>query len=347
MQRPTLAVFRAQFPTEVMGVCQTDPKVAVYCNDAQQRLLMDPLAPEEGWWGGWVTLVLTATIHSGSAYVVAPRDIARLIVTAVCQNPIPIRNGFYEYLQFSPGLYPKTCGTNCGSVFQAYERDNVVTFSPLLSSPQTIRVYPSDTRDIGLQVLVQGKDINGVTVLGTNPASGLTIPGEYLSVQFPFVDSANIYSTITGLMKDETYGPLQFFQVNPATGVETPLSTMEPSEGQASYRRYLVTGIPSTNLCCLSPTNTLQLTAQGRLDFIPVESETDYLTLPNVPALIEEAISIRYSRMDSGNAAQQSAIHHQRAIALLNGQLDVYEGKTSTAVKVPIFGSQKMHRQPV
>jgi hypothetical protein len=51
--------------------------------------------------------------------------------------------------------------------------------------------------------------------------------------------------------------------------------------------------------------------------------------------------------MDSSNASTRSQEHHVAALRLLCGQLDLYEGKVSTAIKVPIFGSQRMRRQPV
>jgi hypothetical protein len=322
--------------------------VADYANDAMERLLMDPMAPSEGWWGGSVTMNLTASIVNRSAYVVTPREIARLIVMGICQHPVQIRNGFFEYLEFGRGLQPKACqNTTCASPFNAYERDNVFTFAPLLSTPQTVRIYPTDNRDIGLRVLLQGTDANKNVILTTDPGTGLAAPGEYIGINFPFVDSVYQYSSINGLQKDQTYGPLQFFQVDPTTGVEMPLSSMEPNEGVASYRRYLVNGIPSQTLCCISPAKPLQITAQGRLDFLPVANETDYLTIPNVPALIEEAMSIRYSRMDSANSAQQSTTHHVRALNLLNGQIDLHEGKTSVAISVPIFGSARLRPQPV
>jgi hypothetical protein len=326
-----------------MGICQADPQVAAYANDAQQRLIIDPLAPDEGWYGGTITMNLTATVSNSAAYVVTPQEIARLTNLAVCQHPVRIRNGFYEYLQFGNGLQPKNCpvGT-CGSQFQAYERDNVVTLSDLLAAPQQIRVYPSDVRDTGLRVLLQGKDQNGNVILTTDPGTGLSAPGEYLQLAFPFSTSLNQFSKITGIQKDQTYGPLQFFQVDPATGAEVPLSAMEPNEGTALYRRYLVAGVPNTNLCCASPGNPIQMTAQGKLDFIPVFNETDYLTIPNVPALIEEAMSVRYSRMEASSASQQSMLHHARAINLLNGQLDHFHGKINVAINVPIFGSDRM-----
>jgi hypothetical protein len=124
---------------------------------------------------------------------------------------------------------------------------------------------------------------------------------------------------------------------------------MDPNEVSASYRRYLIAGIPNTNICCATPGNPIQISAQGRLDFIPVIGETDYLTIQCVPALVEESISIRFSRMDSPNAAENSARHHAKALALLCGQLDAFEGKVNTAVSVPIWGSQinRPRRQPV
>ena len=302
---------------------------------------MDPLCPDEGWWGGWVTMAFTAAILNRAAYITTPREVARLTDVAVCGRPIPMHNGFYEYLEFGSGLQPKPCRNNtCGSTFAAYDRDNVATLSPLLGT-RTIRVYLTDGRDVGRRVLLQGKDQNGLVILTTDPGTGRAASGEYLKLASPFTDSVNLFSDISGLQKDETFGPAQLFQVDPATAVEEPLSVIEPREGTASYRRYLVSGIPGINLCCLSP-GTLKLTAQARLDFVPVLNETDFLTIPNVPALLEESMSIRYNRMDSTTAAQQAALHHQRALALLFGQLDKFLGKVSTAVKVPLFGSNRL-----
>ena len=134
---------------------------------------MDPMAPSEGWWGGTVTLNLTASIIHGAAYVVTPREIGRLTDAAVCGRPIRIQNGFFEYLQFGRGVEPKACRSElCGSQLQAYERDNAVTFAPLLATPQQVRIYPTDIRDTALRVLLQGKDQNGQIILTTDPSTG-------------------------------------------------------------------------------------------------------------------------------------------------------------------------------
>ncbi len=349
MNRPTLSVFRAQFPTEAMGICIDNPLVATYCNAAQERLISDPLAPDEGWLGGWIMMNLNATPSGcNSAYVTTPREIVRLIVMAVCQTPIHIRNGFYEYLQYGIGLQPRTCASvNCGSgELQAFDRGYVPTFRDLLPTPQTIRVYHTDIRDLNRRVLIQGKDQNNQTVLTTDPNTGKSAAGEYISIKDPFKDSKNLYTKIDGIQKDETWGNVQIFQVDPDTGVEAPLSMMEHNEGQANYRRYEVTGLTSGNISCCNG-SPLQIKAMGKLDFIPVKNETDYLTIPNVPALIEEALAIRLGRMESATAIELSNWHHTKALQLLFGQLDHVMGKTDTAVRVPIFGSNRLRRQPV
>ena len=122
MNRPNLANYRSLFPTETLGVCVSDPKVRNYCNESQERLLMDPLCPDEGWWGGWVGMTFSASVAANNAaYITTPPEVARLTDVAVCGRAIPMRNGFYEYLQFGAGLQPKTCNQNvCGSTFATY-----------------------------------------------------------------------------------------------------------------------------------------------------------------------------------------------------------------------------------
>lgn len=334
-----------------MGICAADPQVAAYCNDAQERLMLDPLTPESGWWGTWMRMNLSVSVTNGVAYITTPREVADITDIAVCQNPIHLRNGFYEFLNFSRGIEPKHCqGAGCRSTFQAFVRNNVPTLSPFDNEPgetQLIRIYPTDPRDVGLRVLVQGLDANGIVITTTDPGTGLSALGEYMVLKFPFVDSVNRYISITAIMKDQTYGSIQLFQVDLSPGDETLLSSMEPNEQTASYRRYMINGIPNTNLCCTGPGNPITVTANVRLDFVPVQNETDFLSLPNVAALIEESQSIRYSRMDSSAAQQNSQIHHARAIAYLNGAMDLYAGKWNVAVRVPIFGSQPMRRMPI
>lgn len=340
MTRVTLSDFRSQFPTEFFGVCKADPKVIEFCNQAQELLMIDPLAPENGWWGMWVKMRFTIQNDQGHAYVTTPREVARLTDIALCDRPMAMRNAFYEFLEFSRGLLPKTCSTCNNGPLQTLDQDNVVTLADLnTTEAQTLRFYPTDSRDSGLRVLPQGLDANGQTILTTDPNTGLSAPGEYVSLTFPFVDTANTFTKLTGLLKDQTYGPVQIYQVGATTG-EVILSSMQPNEMVANYRRYLISGIPATRIACCNTTTGLQLNAMARLDFIPVQNEIDFLTIPNVPALIEEAKAIHFRNIDNGGALAEQ--HHARAISLLCGQLDAQTGKTNVAVAVSLFGSRPL-----
>lgn len=346
----------SSFP-KVLGLCANQiSDIAAYVNEAQERLIMDPLTPDEGWWGGWVTMAFNVTVTTNGtcsyAYVVTPREVARLIGIDVCQNPIQIRNGFYEYLQFGKGLQPNTqqcCGIGCGSSpgsGEAFERDNVVTLSAFIGSARQLRFYPVDPADVGKRMLVRGNDQNGIPVTGIDVLTQQAISGEYVYLAQPFADTVNFFTPpLTGLDKEITVGRVTVMSLDPVTGVETPLSSMEPGEVTSSYRRYLLNGLPRN--CCTGNCGIVAITAQAKLDFVAVISDPDYLLIQSLPALIEEAQAIRYSRMDSPSAANLETKHHTKALSILNGQLDHYEGKTSTSVRVPIFGSDRMRTQPL
>lgn len=351
MNRPTLSLVKSSSLPGRVGLCATDTTaVAMIVNEAQERLLNDPMAPDEGWWGGWATMRFNVQVTNRYAYVITPHDIARLIVLDVCQTPVRIQNGFYEFLEFGIGLQPKASCTSsqqcaCSVQAQAYERANVVTLYDQTINPAIIRLYPGDPSDYGRRVLLQGKDQNGKPVLGVDPSTRQSILGEFINLELPFSDSLNSYSQITGIQKGAMLGQLTINQVDPVTYYESNLSVMEPNEYTASYRKYLINGLPVN--CCNTSSGIVQITAQAKLDFVPVLSDSDYLLIQNIPALIEEAQSIKYSSMDSSNAPNLEAKHHAKALQLLFGQIDHYMGKTNTAIRVPIFGSDRPKLQPI
>jgi len=342
MFRPTLASARASSLPASIGLCAADiSAIAVAVNEAQEVLVTDPLAPDTGWWGGWSRMGFTVQPSHRNAYITTPRDIARLTDIDVCNHPIHIRNGFYEFLEFGAGLKPNCCKGSCQQGTQAFERDSVVTLTDLITTaPQTIRLYPTDPADTGKRFLIQGKDQNGMPVTSVDNITKQTISGENVYLTFPFVDTVNEFTVITGISKEQTIGQVQIFQVDDETGAENPLSNMDPGETTASYRRYFLNGLPCR--CCNSPTGQVQVTAQAKLDFVPVQSDADYLIIQSIPAVIEEVQARRYSRMDSKLAASQEQKHHAKALSILFGQLDHYLGKTNTAISVPLFGSQRV-----
>lgn len=335
---------------QAVGLCATDlTSISSMLNEACERLINDPLAPDEGWFGGWARMAFTVTNVSTAPSIVTPQGIARIILMDVCKYPVKINNEFFEFLEFGRGFQPFGCTTTppycgCGNL-NAYERENVVTFTALLPTPQIIRAYAADPSDVGRTALVQGKDSNGQIVRYIDALSGASALGEKITLSSPFVDGQNLFSEITGLQKQKTFGEVQFFQVDPTSGAETSLLVMQPWETTALYRTYYVRGLPSS--CCNVPGGTVQVLAMCKLDFIPVSSDSDYLPIMSIPALIDECMSIRLGRMDTAAAQQLSANKHLSALRILFGQLDHMLGKQNVAIQRHIFGSDPLRLQPL
>lgn len=339
MQRLRLYDCRISRLPTVIGLCQADiPQIANYVNSAQRRLLLAKEAGDEGWWGTWAEMAFTLNV--ATPYLTTPRSVARLEVVNVSDRPVPVQNQFYEYLDFGNGRLPKTVKTCEIQLTAAYSRNNVPTFVDLSNVPQIIRIVALDPSDVGKRVLLQGTDSNSKVVRSVdtyNPTNGV-----FVSIEAPFADAPTTFNTISGIQKDVTIGEIEIHQVDPTTGNDVLILTMEPSEQTASYRRYYFDSLPSG--CCPASTTTLTVTAIAKLDFIPVIVDTDYCLIQNLEAIIEECQSIRLSEMDSTDAKTQSRERHQMAISLLNGELNHFVGIQKPAISFFPFGSAHLSK---
>lgn len=331
--------------------CQADiPKLAQAVNDAQLRLLTCREAGDEGWWGTWAEVAFN-TSNRTNPFITCPRSIARLEVMTVCSRPVNVQNQFYEYLRFGNGnassfQWPRnTCN------IQTYSRNNVATFNDLTNPPQLIHIYATDPTDIDAagQVLLQGPDSNGNPVRGTDP-DGNTVNGVYVTLETPFATSPVTFGgNLTGVQKPITNGPIQIFQADPVTGAEVLLSTMEPSETSASYRRYYLNNLPTS--CCPVPLNNIpqnvQVMAIAKLDLVPVLVDSDYCLIQNAEAIIQECMSMRHEMMDVPIAKQMAQSEHQQAVRYLQGELVHYLGKDLPAIEFKPFGSASLARRKI
>lgn len=352
MFRPKFLDFRVQVAAYAqsvgsnLGVCVNNiPALAGLVNVATQRWFFDPLQPEEGWWFTWQKMVFN--VSPSNPFIISPFRFARVIVLDVNTCPVKLRNGFYEFLDYGVGLEPKPCKQNvCNGYTQVYDRDTTPILGTLNPTPQIVRVFPTDPRDVGKTVIVQGADQNGNTITATDPVTNQTISGEILTINLPFTDSLNQYSGITGLQKDTTFGSVTYFQVDPITGDTNPLSSMEPVETTGQYRKYFVGNLPCKPQCSTTAFN--QVTAMCKIDYQPVASDPDYLLIPNVPALISECEAIRFRAMDNKDALGMAEAKHADALKLLFGQLDHYMGNERPSISVSLFGARRhLKRQPI
>lgn len=321
----------------IVGLCAADVNgVANAVNTAQRRLLYCREAGEESWYGTFAEVAFN--VYQSSPYITTPRNIARLELIGVCNRPAQINNQFMEYLRFGSGRLPKLCGNRrCGNL-NVFARNNAVTFVDMPAGSY-IRIYPTVSTDAGSRVLIQGTNTTDSVIYSNDGTNRIT--GEFLTLESPFVTSSFQLNTLTGIQKDITQGDIQIFAVNPTTGVETLLVTMEPGEQTASYRRYYLNNLPFN--CCPNE-EFVRVSAIAKLDFIPVRVDTDYTLIQNIEAIIEEAQAARYSRIDEVSAKQMAAEKHIQAVRMLNAELTHFEGKNDPAITWAPFGSARLER---
>jgi hypothetical protein len=327
--------------SRVLGLCQSDvPAIAQYINGAQRRLLFCKEAGNEGWNGTYAEILFY--VSRTTPYITLPREIARLEAVNICQQAGEVNNQFLEYLRFGNGRLPK-CRDGCGPKLQVYSRNNAVTFVDLTSPPQYITIFPTDPADFGKRVLLQGTDQNDTPISSIDVFN--RVNGVFVTLGTPFVTSPLTFNSLSGIQKDTTIGEIQIYQTDPTTGTQVLLLTMQPNETTAWYRRYYFNPLPLN--CCSNTTSTtdnIPVTAIAKMEIIPVVSDTDYLLLQNLEAIIEECQSIRYSEMDTPTAKQMAQEKHTQAVRLLIGELGHYNGIDVPALGFFPFGSAKLER---
>lgn len=324
--------FRTSGTPGVLGTIAGDlPRCCRYLNEAQERLIY--AGGETGWFGGWQRSVFSSVSRT-NPYITLGREIAAIRNLDVCGTPVRVQNEFYEFLEGGVGLMPpNACDEPCG-ILETYERGNFPTMVDIPTDGiYKIRVYPTDTRDLGKRILFSGNDQNGIRIRTTDGL--LEADGEYVILTAPFSDTVSGFSLLTAAQKDTTYREVAVYAVNVATGVETLLSRYAPDELTPSYRRYYLHDLPRN--CCGS--STVQVVGMAKLEFLPVRQDTDWLLIGNLPALKEECISIHFGEMDNAAALGMADKKHKEAIRLLNMELTHYLGKQRPAITQPLFGT--------
>lgn len=352
MARLTLAHCIASRLPEVLGVCQANtPAIAAAVNSAQERLVFAKEAGDEGFYGSFAEVAFN--VLQSDPYLSLGRWGARLMAVDICKDPVPINNQFYEFLQFGNGRQPRyACNGvlvsgGCGSQ-AVFSRGNYPTFRDFTAG-HTIRVRAVDTLDTegDKRVLIQGTDTSDYTI--TSLDGTIRVQGVYLNIIAPFVDTPMAFNALSGIQKDVTNGPIQFWDVDPATGVETLLLTMEESEMISGYPRYYLHSLPLS--CCpvvnVNGSPTVQVNGLVKLNLVPVVVPTDYLLIHCLEAIIAEVQSMRYSTMDMPAAKQMAAAAHKDAIRLLNGELTHYYGTRTPALSFEPFGSAHLENQAI
>jgi len=351
--RRTFRDFRLSRGPQVLGDCASNiSDLLNFVNEAQERLIN--VGGESGWWGGWTKVAFT--VSRTNPFITLPPQYARIINLDVCRFPIRIQNEFYEELDAGIGLrIPNTVSDWCGAL-EGFERGVVSTTFDVTPQNQFLRIYftdPSDGQAAANVIFSGALDQNGNAIY--SQVGNAQIQGLFLTLPAPggpvtFTQSAFIVTGWNSIQKDVTNGDVLLTQVDATTGNEVSLSRFAAWETNPAYRRYYINSLPCT---CCPTTNTgilpqnLTVTAMCKYEYVPVARDSDPLIISNIPALIEETQAIKYSSMDSPNAAGQELKHHRRAVKLLQDEMRHYLGELMPAVNFAPFGTAKLEHQRI
>lgn len=345
MQRLRLQDFKLSRGPVSIGLCADDtPGCAAVVNAAQERLLTCLENSDDGWYGGWAEIAFP--VSPLVPYITTPREVARMELVTVCDRAVPVENQFFSYQQFGTGKLPRTACTRRGCrPVRVISQNNVPSFVDLSTPPQYLVAYPTDPADATgtSRVLFQGRDQNDNIIYSITGTPPVQVLGQYVTLASPFSATPMTFNTLTGVQKDVTVGQVNIFQMDPNTGAQVQILTMQPGETTADYRRYYLDSLPGS--CCNTPgIGTVNVSAIVKLDLIPCVVDSDWLLIQSLEALIEECQSIRYMSIDLPTSAQLAAMHHTNAVRYLKGQLKHFLGLDEIAVNSAIFGSARLSR---
>lgn len=337
--RPTLA--DAKDPSSgisrVLNLDPDDPRYVAYINEAQQRLITRMKS-----WGTVTRYQICVT----NGCLTFPREIAAIEAISVCNSPITIRNGWFEFLENGPGLQGDGSGScsSCGCGMDLIDRGRACLFSDIIGINKTVKVYADVAESATAVILLLGYDENNNWIrTETSPGSGVWQDGEYVSISTTPQTSTHIFTKITGVQKPITQGFVRLYEYDTTLLTQRAIAVYEPDETRPDYRRSVIPGLSqvSGGAC-----ETKTITANVKLDFIPARNDTDFLVIGNLPAIKDMCQSIRKKE---NNLLAESAAWEQSAKYELNMELNHRTGSgTVVPVRLPrreVYGAGVLNLQ--
>lgn len=303
---------------KMLNICATDPRVAEYLNAAVQRLL-----PK----GKWVGTLARYQVCTASACLTWPREIETIESWSVNKCPGVVRDFWYERNPNGPGMQTSLSFDGTALIDRVGQ---FVAFDDVHGANQRLIVYCDNALDAGKTILLNYYDTNGNKVIALNGNEWgdritLVAPPAYASARFNVMPSG-----LYGVQKDVTLGVVRLYSFDMVALTQYPLGYYEPDEVLPAYRRSFVPGLPNvpTSSTCSTPIVDII----GKLAFVPVKNQSDYLMIGCLPALEAEVRAVLAEEQgDLKTALTEEAL----AVKRLEDELASYTG--DGVVMVPRF----------
>lgn len=329
LQKLTVADVKASRILPMLGLCVNDPRTLPWLNEGREQLLNRMIG---GWWGCTVRMQLCPS----SGCLVWPREVADIVAVALCGTPIPIRNGWFEFIEnlnHVENCDSCDCGCRCGGLIMHNDETTVPSAFSVLTTGNSIRIYPSDESDVGKTMLIQGYDKNQIWV--RSEVGGAVIDGEQVTLALPYVDTTTLWlrGAPLAIQRQATNYVVRMYEHDVTNGGDRLLANYQPDETRPNYRRSILPGLagsrcaPSRSNCACGDGTTNStpplLTVIAKLGYAPVSSDYDWVYPSNLVAL---KFAMRSRKRDEENDDEGSEADLQRAIRELRKELDGMTG---------------------
>lgn len=337
--RITLADVKASRIPIAIGVCATDQRFIDIVNEAQQRLLTKGL-----WYGTYGKFRICAS----DGCITLPPQIASIERVAISSVAVPVHDEWFEFLDNGYGTRNSgSCSDgNCGSgIEEALYRGRFCTFKDIIPTGKKLNFVCDMATDVGKQVLALGYDDNGNWIRTSQ--SGTIKDGELITfAQSAGTNSTNNFSCVTDIqLPSNMDGQSWLYEYKVSDTTRRLIGKYEYFETRPHYARYYFPSICSSSSGSCSQTSVEII---GKMEFIPVETDTDYMIIGNIPALKAMCVGIVNAEKEP-DAIRKVAILKaaiKDATDELNNELSHYLGE-GRDIGVNLVGSSVYHDNPI
>lgn len=261
--RTTLAIAKASTIPTAVNLRPADTRLLGFLNEATQRLMY-----RGKWWGCFNRYSITVD----SQILTLPAQIDTIEMINVCKAPMPLRSQWFEFLANGYGTRDDTLPTGSG-ISECILRGTSPTFKAI-SAASTLTVMCDVASDIGKTVRILGYDTNDNWV--RTLIAGIWYDGESVVLaQNPGTVTTTTFLRVTDIQAPaDLDGQWWLYEGDVATGIM--IGHYQFWETNPSYKQYLIPFISTA-------VTTVEI--MGKLAFIPVKNDTDYLLIGNIAAL--------------------------------------------------------------
>lgn len=351
--RINLADIKASRIPKALGVCADDARLIEFINEAQERLLSKGL-----WYGSFGRF----RICVDGGCITLPPQLATLESVALCGMPVSVRDEWFEFLDNGMGMRgTENTGCGCSSSSsssgatitgpgccgeEALKRGYACTYKDIIPTGKKVNLVCDLATDVGKEVLVLGYDDNGNWI--RTDQGGTIKDGEIiLLAQSAGTTSTSYFSSVNDIqLPDDMDGQSWIYEYDVSAATRRLIGKYEYFETRPHYARYFLPGVRPQSCgedsCCQTAVDVM-----GKMEYIPVKVDTDYLIISCIPALKEMAVAVSQAEKAPDPITKNQIILSGETMAIreLDAQLRHYRGNVQTGIN--IVGSSIYSNDPI